>query len=134
MWAVNLFGVVLFGIFSCLQLNDLDPSIYYHPSHLDAILWFLFYLLVAVLFALGTFRTVPPWLLVVAAVFCLAEMIRTAPGLYENTFGEKEFNMTQLNMSSDDPRVELSREFFGALIAMAGIAVLYFQQRRLSAS
>lgn len=129
-WIGYAIGFVLFGFFSLLQLNDLDPEIYYHPSHLDATLWFLFYLLIAILFVIGIFKKLPTWLLIVAALFCLVEMGRTGPGLYENIFGEKDFTMTQMSMSAKDPRVELSREFFGAFIALAGVAALYFAQKR----
>ena len=58
-------------------------------------------------------------------------MIVTGPCLFENLFGEKDFTMTQVSMSSEDPRVELSREFFGAVIALAGVVVLFWQQKRL---
>ena len=54
----------------------------------------------------------------------------TAPGLIENLFGENTFNMTQVSMSAEDPRVELSREFFGAFLALIGVAGLFLQQRR----
>jgi hypothetical protein len=60
-------------------------------------------------------------------------MVRTGPGLYENFFGEKEFTMTQASMSAKDPRVELSREFFGAVIALGGVGFLAWQNRRPSA-
>lgn len=129
-WIGYVIGFLLFGFFASLQLNDLDPEIYYHPSHLDATLWFLFYLLIAVLFIIGIFKKLPNWLFIIAAIFCLVEMVRTGPGLYENLFGEEEFNMTQVSMSAEDPRVELSREFFGAVIALVGVGALYFAQKR----
>ena len=121
---------LLFGLFAYLQLNDLDPEIYYQPSHLDATLWFLFYLLIAVLFVVAIFKRLPMWLLVLAAIFCLVEMVRTGPGLAENLFGEQDFTMTQVSMSAEDPRVELSREFFGAVIALGGVVVLLVQSRK----
>ena len=58
---------------------------------------------------------------------------RTVPGLWENLFGERPFTMTQTSMSSSDPRVELTREFFGALIALGALAFLWWEQRRWSA-
>ena len=127
---VNLALAVLFGVFSWMQRNDIDPAIYDHPSVIDAALWLAFYLLIAVLFVVVCFRPVPRWLLIVAALACLVEMVRTGPGLYENLVGEKEFTMTQASMSSSDPRVELSREFFGAVIALAGVGVIAWQNRR----
>lgn len=130
LFVLNLALFALFTLFAWMQRNDLDPAIYDRPSVIDAALWFAFYLLIAVLFLLVSFRVIPRWLLVLAAVACLVEMVRTGPGLYENVFGEKDFTMTQVSMSAEDPRVELSREFFGAVIALAGVAVLAWENRR----
>lgn len=119
----------MFGLFAWLQVNDLDPKIYDHPSVLDAALWFAFYLLIAILFVMSLFRRIPVWLLLLAAIACCAEMAATGPGLYDNLFGERPFTMTQASMSADDPRVELSREFFGAVIALAGVVILAVRNR-----
>jgi hypothetical protein len=128
--AINIVLALLFGGFAWLQRNDIDPVIYNNPSSLDATLWFLFYSLIAVLFIVAIFKGIPGWLLIVAMILCLVEMIVTGPGLVENLFGEKDFTMTQVSMSSEDPRVELSREFFGAVIALAGVVVLFWQEKR----
>ncbi len=56
----------------------------------------------------------------------------SGPGLWENFSGEKDFTMTQTSMSAEDPRVELSREFFGALIALVATAFLWWQRRKSS--
>ena len=125
----NVIAVLLFTLFSWLQWNDVDPAIYDHPSVLDAALWGLFYLLIAILFAVSIFRPIPKWLLIAAAVFCLVEMGRTAPGLYKNLTGDDEFTMTQASMSAEDPRVELTREFFGAVIALVGVGALAWENR-----
>ncbi len=127
---VNSALAILFGLFAWLQRNDIDPVIYYHPSVIDATLWFLFYLLIAVLFAVILFRPLPRWILILAALACLVEMVRTGPGLYDNLFGGESFTMTQTSMSAEEPRVELSREFFGAVIALAGVGLLAWQNRR----
>lgn len=127
---LNFALAALFAVFAWMQRNDIDPAIYDHPSVLDAALWLAFYLLIAVLFVVVTFRTVPRWLLLIAAIACLIEMVRTGPGLYENLVGEKEFTMTQMSMSAEDPRVELSREFFGAVIALAGVGLIAWQNRK----
>jgi len=129
--AVNFLCAILFGVFAWFQRNDIDPEIYYHPSELDAVLWLAFYLLIAILFVIAAFRPLPHWILIVAAVACLIEMGRSGPGLYENLFGERQFSMTQLSMSAEDPRVELSREFFGALIALSAVGFLWFQRRKV---
>ena len=36
-------------------------------------------------------------------------------------------------MSGTDPRVELTREFFGAVIALVGITFQWWQNKKLSA-
>lgn len=130
----NLFAAAIFVLFSWLQWNDLDPAVYDRPSLADAISWGLFYALIAALFVVALFRPLPRWVLIVAAVFCLLEMGRTAPGLWENLTGEQPFTMTQASMSAQDPRVERSREFFGALIALAGVGVVGWETRRFGKS
>lgn len=128
--AVNVVLAILFSLFAWLQRNDIDPAIYYHPSVIDATAWLLFYLLIAALLIVILFRPLPRWLLIVAAVACFIEMGRSGPGLYANLFGDESFTMTQVSMSAADPRVELSREFFGALLALAGVGWLFYQNRR----
>lgn len=127
---LHLALAAMFALFAWLQRNDLDPAIYDRPSVVDAALWFAFYLLIAALFVWSLLRRVPQWLLAIAAIACLLELATTAPGLWENLFGGRDFTLTQASMSADDPRVELSREFGGALIALAGVAVLWRRERR----
>ncbi len=130
---VNSVAALLFAIFAYLQTNDIDPEIYYRSSSLDAVLWCLFYGLIAVFFVVAIFRRISKWLLVVSIFACLVEMGTTLPGLIENLTGESEFTMTGASMSAEDPRVELSREFFGAVIALAGVLGLLFQQKKKTA-
>jgi len=128
----NIIAVFLFALFTWFQRNDIDPVTYYKASGLDSTLWFLFYLLITVLFVIALVRRVPAWLLIVAAIACLVEMAICVPGIYENFFGDEPFNMTQTSMSASDPRVELSREFFGSLIALFGVAALWWQGKRMA--
>lgn len=130
---VNSIAALLFAAFAYLQMNDLDPEIYYKSSGIDATLWFLFYALIAILFVVAIFRAIPKWLLIIAVLACVIEMVTTFPGLWENIFGESSFTMTGASMSAEDPRVELSREFFGAVIALLGVLGLLFQQKKKSA-
>jgi hypothetical protein len=74
-------AAAMFAVFSWLQWNDLDPTVYHHPSMADAILWGLFCALIAALFVLAFFRRLPGWLIAVAAACCLVQLGRTAPGL-----------------------------------------------------
>jgi glucan phosphoethanolaminetransferase (alkaline phosphatase superfamily) len=129
---LNGFGFLAFAFFAWVQRNDIDPEIYYHPSSLDATLWLLFYALIAVLFVVVLFKSFPKWILIVAALACFIEMGRTAPGIWENFFGDRPFTMMQTSMSGDDPRVELSREFFGALIALGAVALLWWERAKFS--
>lgn len=126
---LHIVGALAFVLFSWVQYNDTDPAVYDRPSTLDAWLWLLFYALIAVLFVWTLCKPVAKWILIVAAVFCVVEMGRTVPGLWENLFGERAFTMTQTSMSSSDPRVELTREFCGALIALAAVAFLWWEQK-----
>ena len=132
LFAVGHFIItVLFAVFAWLQVNDIDPAVYHKPSSLDAMLWFSFYLLIAALFVVSVFRKVPPWILIVSLVACVTEMIMTGPGFIENLFGDDDFTMTQVSMSAENPRVELTREFFGALIAFSAVLYLLLMQRKI---
>ena len=126
----NLIAAAVFAVFSLLQWKDIDPAIYTAPSVLDAIAWAAFYALVAGLFILVLMRHVPGWILLLALVCSLVQLGRTAPGVWENLTGDRPFTITQAGMSADDPRVELSREFFGALIALLGVGVVAIENRR----
>ena len=123
-------AAILFAVFAWVQRNDIDPEIYHNPSSLDAALWLFFYGLIAVLFIIALFRRIPRWILILAVVASLVEMATTGPGLIQNLFGEDDFTMTQTSMSAEDPRVELTREFFGAVIALVGVLALWFSERR----
>ena len=127
---LNVLCALLFAVFAWVQYNDTDPAVYDRPSVLDAWLWLAFYALISVLFVWILFKPVAKWILLAAAIACLVEMGRTAPGLWENLFGEAPFTMTQISMSASDPRVELTREFFGALLALAAVVVLWWEAQR----
>jgi Transmembrane family 220, helix len=131
---LNLLAAGLFATFAWYQRNDLDPAIYDQPSMLDAALWLLFYAGIALAFGLVIWRPVPRWLLILGVIACLIEMGRSGPGLYENLFGEREFTITQTSMSAADPRVELTREFGGALMALMGVGLIALQSRRKEVS
>jgi uncharacterized membrane protein len=128
-WLMGLtaFLAVMFAVFAYVQINDLDPAVYHKPSLVDAWSWVIFYGLLAVLFVVSIFRRVPKGLLVVAALFCAVEMVRTAPGLFSNLFEAEQFTMTGAAMAASRSEVELSREFFGALIGLLGVAFLWWQ-------
>jgi len=121
--SVHCLGFLVFALFAALQVNDIDPEIYYNPSVIKAAAWFLFYGLLASGFLLSLFRRVPLWLPAAVVAAGVVQMLLTGPGLAQNLFGDDRFTMVQASMSAEDPRVEMTREFFGALIA--GAAALY---------
>jgi Transmembrane family 220, helix len=127
----TIIAAVIFFVFSYLQRNDVDARIYNNPSAFDAALWLLFYFLIGVLLLVALWRKVPLWLVILGTTGCLLEMITTLPGLLQNLFGEKPFEMTQAGMSAKDPRVELTREFFGALIALLAMGWIYLLHRKV---
>ena len=127
---LNYALAALFIFFSYVQRNDIYPKIYYHPSSIDAALWLLFYGIVAIAFIVINFKKLPVWYFALAVLACFAEMYSSCPGLWENLFGDKPFTMTQVSMSADDPRVELTREFFGAVITFAAVLFQFWQNKR----
>jgi len=129
--AINFVLAAFFLMFAWLQRNDIDPEVYYNPSSLDSFLWFIFYFLIAAGFIWICFRGIPVWYFLIAAFSCLVEMAMSGSGLWENLFGDKSFTMTQVSMSSEDPRVELTREFFGAMLAFVAIVFQWWQVRRM---
>lgn len=130
---ITIISGLLFFVFAWFQRNDIDPAVYHKPSSLDAALWLIFYLVIGVLFLVALWRKIPLWLIIVAVLACLVEMIVTGPGLYQNLFGGESFTMTQTSMTAEDPRVELSREFFGAVIALIGVVWIYLLHRKIKA-
>ncbi|MDB4541309.1 transmembrane 220 family protein [Akkermansiaceae bacterium] len=127
---LNYFLAVLFLVFAWFQRNDIDPEIYNNASSLDSALWLLFYLVIGVVFILMNFKRVPKWYFIVALIACIIEMSLSGPGLWRNLMGEEAFTMTQTSMSAADPRVELTREFFGSVIALAAVAFQFWQSRK----
>ena len=127
---LNSLLAALFFLFAFFQKNDVDPGIYHNPSSLDAALWLLFYAIIGIGFIILYFRSLPRWFFILAILACLIEMALSGPGLWDNLFGEESFSMTQTSMSAADPRVELTREFFGAVIALAAVLFQLWQNKR----
>jgi len=131
-WLIGITALlaVLFAVFAYVQLNDTNPEIYHRPSVIDAWSWVIFYGFIAVLCVVSIFRPIPVALLGVAALFCIYEMATTAPGLYRNLFESDSFTMTGASMAPSRSEVELTREFFGALIGLLGITLLWWQAKK----
>ena len=132
----NLILAGLFFVFAWFQRNDIDPAIYSKPSFdnptLDSLLWFLFYAVIGFAFLVLIKRRLPLWYFVLAVAACFAEMLYSGPGLLDNLFGEQAFTMTGVSMSGTDPRVELTREFFGAVIALLAVGFQFWQTRKMA--
>ncbi len=132
---INIILAALFFVFAWFQRNDIDPDIYSSPSFdnptLDSALWFLFYAIIGFAFLYLIKKSLPFWYFILAIIACLFEMYLSGPGLWENLTGDKPFTMTGESMSGTDPRVELTREFFGALIALAAVLFQWWQNKKI---
>ena len=124
---INTAGFVVFGYFASLQLDDANPEVYYHASSLDAYLWLAFYILIAAVFLFALFGGARWWMVWVGAGFCAVQLVMTWPGFVENVGMGKEFTLMGSQMSPSRPRVELSREFLGALMALVGTGLVGWQ-------
>ena len=125
----NFVGLLLFSVFAWLQHDDDNPAIYANVNLMDVWLWIAFYGLVALLFGLAIWRWFPWPLYFIAAFFCAYELSTTLPGLVAN-MASGHFTMTKVSMSPIHSEVELTREFFGALIALGGVYFLWWQRRK----
>lgn len=131
---INILIALLFFSFAWFQRNDVDPQIYHNPSNIDAALWLFFYLLIAILLIIVIWRKIPVWILLLATIACVVQMAVSGPGLFQNLFGNEDFSMTGESMSAESPQVELSREFFGAVIALLGVIWIWLQHRAIGGS
>ncbi len=125
--ACNLLGFAVFAFFAWLQREDDNPEIYTNPSLIDVWAWIAFYGLISLMFLLAVTRRFPWPLFALALVFCLFELATTGPGLIQNLSGGG-FTMTKKAMNPSHGEVEQSREFFGALIALAATGFLWWQR------
>jgi ribose/xylose/arabinose/galactoside ABC-type transport system permease subunit len=122
-------GFCLFGLFAYFQTNDnSDPTIYERPSTTDVMLWLCFYAYIAVLHGIGVFRSVPVVALALGVLVCVLEMSFTAQGIWQN-LASGHFTLAGEGMQASAPEVEQSREFIGALIALAAVCFLALQRR-----
>ncbi len=126
----NIAGLLVFGYFAYLQVNDADPEVYHRASGWDAYLWLLFYGLVALVFLLALAGSVPRGLLFAVAAFCVIQLVVTTPGMIDNLTHGDGFTITGAQMAPERPRVELSREFLGALIGFLGMGLVWWRGRR----
>ena len=124
---LNALGLLSFAIFAWLQHEDNNPEIYSNPSFMDVGIWIAFYGLVALLFGLAMRQLFPKPLYLLFAFVCAYHLSVTTPGLITN-LASGSFTMTNHSMSPVNPQVELTREFFGALIALVAVGFLWWQR------
>ncbi|ACB53799.1 hypothetical protein cce_4451 [Crocosphaera subtropica ATCC 51142] len=124
---LNGFGAISFVIFAWLQHEDNNAEIYFNPSLVDVWMWMMFYGLVALLFGLAMKGLFPKLLYLLFAFFCSYQLSVTIPGFMAN-LASGSFSITNHSMSPINPQVELTREFFGALIALAAVGFLWWQR------
>ncbi len=127
---ISALGVVVFGYFAWLQLDDANPQMYHQASAVDAFLWLAFYLSLAIVCALALAGWTRPWMPLLVAGFCLIQLAITTAGVIDNVSQGGGFTLAGSQMAPDRPRVELSREFFGALAGLAGMGMVWWQVRR----
>lgn len=130
---INIILTLIFALFAWVQREDDNPDVYVNPSTWDVIVWITFYAVVALGFALASFCVRPRLLYICTLVFGFVLLVMTGPGLIDNLFGEENFEMMKNSMNPEKPRVELTREFFGALIAMGAVVFLWLQPRWIKA-
>ena len=130
---LNILGVITFAIFAWLQVNDNNPDIYVEPSILDVWSWILFYGLVSAGFLAACFQKFPKWLYGVSILLAIYFIAVSAPGLIDNLRGGS-IEMAQGAMNPENPQVETTREFLGALIALLATFFLYWQSRKCTSS
>ena len=130
---INIILTLIFVLFAWVQREDDNPDVYVNPSTFDVVVWVTFYAAIALGFALACFSIRPRLFYILTLIFGLVLLVMTGPGLIDNLFGDKQFEMMKNSMNPENPRVELTREFFGALIAMGAIIFLWLQPRWIKA-
>lgn len=102
---------IIFILFSYWQFND--------P---DAMIWMVVYGLVAI-FHLAAFRGVfLKWSIITAGVACLIWMLTMLPGFLDWIANGMPSITTE--MKTDEPHIEIVREFLGLLICVVALAHL----------
>jgi len=110
MKAFNSIAFLVFSAFAALQLNDPDP-----------VLWVSIYMSVAVLLLLRVFGFYHPYAAITLMCLLATYGLTMLPALTQwLSSGHPEAVLE--HMSNEKPYIEISREFFGLLIAEAALA------------
>ena len=113
----NLILGVLFVLFAAVQYND--------P---DAWLWIVIYGAVAVAFFLAAAHRYSGLLYGAILVACIYEAVTLAPD-FSNWIEMGTPNIAT-EMKTEEPHIELVREFLGVLITLGAVLFLFWQSRR----
>ena len=116
---LNIGLAVLFVIFAVVQFNDPDPFF-----------WVAIYLLVATvcgLAAVGQYRKI---LILFGLAICAFELAALFPD-FMNWINSGMPNIAS-EMKTEEPHIELTREFLGLLVCIGVLGFQYFQSRKFT--
>lgn len=112
-----IFLALVFGLFAYWQFNDPDAE-----------RWALVYGGVAVLHLLAARGLRVKWGVLMAALGCLIWMLTMLPGV--SAWYQAGMPSIASEMSTDQPHIEIVREFFGLLICVLALAHLAYRSFR----
>lgn len=114
-----LFGALtlIFVIFAALQYNDPDP-----------LMWILYYLAVSVITGAAAIGKYLKWLVMAVAAVSVVGLVYYFPGVYDWAINHNAENIAQ-QMKADKLYIEETREFFGLIISLAAVALVYWKGR-----
>jgi len=110
----NIILAILFTIFAVVQYNDPDPW-----------LWIAIYLFMALLSILAANRMYPSWVLRGGILGCLIGLAILLPDFIDWLSTGAE-SITQ-SMKTEQPHIELTREFLGLLICALTLGFFLWQ-------
>ena len=117
---VKALDILLFAVFAAsaiVQYNDPDPYF-----------WIAAYGLATVVAGRAIVGRYDRFVIVLAALVCLAGLVMSAPGFWEYlTLHETESVLGE--MTAEKPYIEETREFIGMLIALAALAWYFLRSR-----
>ncbi len=111
---VNAILTVLFLLFALVQINDPDPW-----------KWVLLYGIVALISGFAYFGIYRRWVILGGLAICLIELIGIFPD-FTSWINQGMPNIAK-SMKTDEPHIELTREFLGLAICIAALSYHYFR-------
>ena len=115
-----LFGTLtlIFVLFAALQYNDPDP-----------LTWILYYLGVSVITGTAAMGKYLKWLVMVIAVVSIVGLVYYSPSVYDWAINHNAENIAQ-QMKAEKLYIEETREFFGLIISLAAVALVFWKGRK----